>query len=224
MKQLLIFLFLLCSVSVSAQDVIVKKDGTTVSCLIINVTATEITYKKWGNLNGSNYVMDKSLVSAINYGNGKKETFGVTENLYNPNNQNNGVQQYNDRALLAMDSETQNSEKSIKRLRTWGWISGIASAGIIAALIIRSQDPLENEEYFYIGGGLLAAGGIACSTYCFVTAHKRQKLADSFIYSFSLFQQEFKFANGSCLTTGIDILSDRTINDNTLGLGLRYNF
>lgn len=75
MKNLLVILFILCSANVSAQDVIVKKDGATIVCRVVEVTATEITYIKWGDLNGSNYVMDKSLVSGINYKSGKKETF-----------------------------------------------------------------------------------------------------------------------------------------------------
>lgn len=79
MKHLLVLLLLLCSMSVSAQDVIVKKDGSTVVCRVVEVTASEITYKKWSDLNGSNYVMDKSLASAINYQSGKRETFGETE-------------------------------------------------------------------------------------------------------------------------------------------------
>lgn len=104
MKQLLVILFFLYSMSVSAQDVIVKKDGSTVVCRVVEVTTTEITYKKWSDQNGSNYVMDKSLVSGINYQNGRKETFGMTESLYRPNNQNNGEHNYNDNALLDIDA------------------------------------------------------------------------------------------------------------------------
>jgi len=105
MKHLLILLFLLCATSISAQDVIVKKDGSTVVCRVVEVTATEITYKKWEDLKGSNYVMDKSLVSTINYESGRKETFSETESLYKPHNQNDGTRQYNDVALLGIDRE-----------------------------------------------------------------------------------------------------------------------
>ena len=103
MKQLLIFLLLLCSAGASAQDVIVKKDGSTVVCRVLSVSDTEITYKKWNEPNGSNYVMDKSLASAINYENGKKVNLSEVTNLYKPHNQNTGEQQYNDNALLAID-------------------------------------------------------------------------------------------------------------------------
>lgn len=103
MKHLLVLLFLLCATSISAQDVIVKKDGSTVVCRVVEVTATEITYKKWSDLNGSNYVMERSSASAINYENGKKVNLSEATNLYKPHNQNTGDQQYNDNALLAID-------------------------------------------------------------------------------------------------------------------------
>ena len=55
MKQFLILFLFLCSTSIFAQDVIVKKDGSTIVCRVVELTSSEITYKKWGDLNGSNY-------------------------------------------------------------------------------------------------------------------------------------------------------------------------
>ena len=111
MKQLLVFLFLLCSGSVFAQDVIVKKDGSTIVCRVVELTSSEITYKKWTDLNGSNYVMSRSDASSISYENGKKVDLSDATNLYKPNNQNDGVQQYNDNALLAMDRASHPKKK-----------------------------------------------------------------------------------------------------------------
>ena len=124
MKQLLVLLLFLCSINIMAQDVIVKKDGSTVVCRVIEVTASEITYKKWGDLNGSSFIIDKSLVSAINYESGKKETFSNAHSLYLPNNQNDGVQAMNDTALLKMDLAANNPYKKVKRLKIIGWIGG----------------------------------------------------------------------------------------------------
>ena len=44
MKQLLVFLLLLCVASVSAQDVIVKKDGSTIVCRVVKLSSSEITF------------------------------------------------------------------------------------------------------------------------------------------------------------------------------------
>lgn len=72
MKHLLVFLLLLCSASVSAQDVIVKKDGSTILSKVLEVGQEEIKYKKHDNLEGPTYIIQKSELQAINYQNGAK--------------------------------------------------------------------------------------------------------------------------------------------------------
>jgi len=228
MKQLLVFLLFLCSTSILAQDVIVKKDGSTIVCRVVELTSTEIVYKKWFNLNGSNYVMNRSDASAINYENGRKVNLSEATNLYMPNNQNTGMHQYNDRALLGMDYANQIIDKKVKRLRTWGWISGIAGVGLGAPFLIKglTDEDLHWSEIgkYCIIGGVLAVGGIASSTYCFITAHKKQKQAEMNLQSSTLYQYNFEFDNGSHISAGIDMLRDYTIGNSTLGIGLRYNF
>ena len=219
-------LLLLCSIDISAQDVIVKKDGSTIVCRVVELTESEIVYKKWSDLNGSNYVMERSAASAINYQNGKKVNLSEATNLYMPNNQNEGIQQYNDRALLGMDFANQNIYKKVKNLRTWGWISGITGIGL-GALFVNlglNADFDETMVKYCIIGGVLAVGGIATSACCFVSAHKKKKQAEMYLQSSSLYHYNYMFDNGSCLSAGIDMLSDRSIGSNTLGLGLRYNF
>ncbi len=125
MKHLLILLFLLCFVSVSAQDVIVKQDGSTIVCRIVDLTSSEITYKKWNDLNGSNYVMNRTDASAINYENGKKVNLSEVDNLYKPGNQNDGVQNYNDRALLEIDAN-EHPKKKLHIVNKWNIKAGLS--------------------------------------------------------------------------------------------------
>lgn len=219
MKQLLVFLFLLCSVSVSAQDVIVKKDGSTIVCRVVEVTATEITYKKWGDLNGSNYVMDKSLASAINYESGKKESFSAAESLYKPNNQSDGVQQYNDKALLELEAA---SHKSTKKARTLRWIGGIGGITLAAAgiYLFAIREGLHTNS-----SAMVLLSSVPWSVSFFTAAYfvdrnaKKKGVIGNIIY-----QHDIPFHNGSSLSLGADLLSDRTLGCNTIGLGLRYNF
>lgn len=228
MKKLLVFLFLLCSMSAFAQDVIVKKDGSTIVCRVEKVTATEITYKLWSNLKGSSFIMDKSLVSAINYENGKKETFSETTSLYLPNNQNDGVQTMNDNALLRMDSETDKAYKKIKRLKTLGWIGGgvLTATGLVFLIagaegehgFIRANVDAE------IGGGVgCIVAGVGLTTTCLVLAHKQKKKLDA-LQTSSIYRYDIPFSNGSSLSVGADMLNDRIMNKRTIGIGLSYNF
>lgn len=90
MKQLLVLL-LSCFVNVSAQDVIVKKDGNTILSKVTEVNSNDIKYKKFSNLNGPTYTLDKSEIMSINYENGERDTFDQTD-ISSANNKRVGSQ------------------------------------------------------------------------------------------------------------------------------------
>lgn len=71
---LAIFLFGLAGTAVS-QDVILKKDNTTVLSKVLEINNTEIKYKKWSNQDGPTYSISRSEVTSINYQNGDVEKF-----------------------------------------------------------------------------------------------------------------------------------------------------
>jgi len=221
MKQLLAILLFLCSASVFAQDVIVKKDGSTIVCRIVELTSSEIIYKKWSDLKGSNYVMERSAASAINYENGKKVDLSESVNLYKPNNQNDGVQQYNDQALRNMDylANMQARTKKIKTLKKIGWICGAALTGfgLVYGVVLDGDSEQKSTGRAFIIGGLVVGAGILIPTYLMDIKAKQTQ-------AISLYQEEWKFKNNSSLSIGTDLLSDRTIGTNALGLGFRFNF
>lgn len=230
MKKVLFLLMLLCPMIASAQDVIVKKDGSTVVCRVEKVSETDITYKLWSDLKGSSYVMDKSLVSAINYESGKKETLGEATNLYTPNNQNDGVQTLNDKALLRMDLAENNPYKKVKKLKTWGWIGGSV---LVAAGAVLLGVGLSNRNHYYYkednlpelcSGIACIAAGIGVTTTCLVIAHKQKKKIDATLQTSSLYRYGIPFSNGSQLSVGADMLHDCIMDKRTVGLGLSYNF
>lgn len=220
MKHLLVMLLFLCSIGVYAQDVIVKKDGSTVVCRVVELTESEIVYKKWSDLNGSNYVMERFAASAINYQNGKKVNLSEATNLYTPNNQNDGVQQYNDKALLRMDAATHNNSiQKAKKLKLIGLIGGPIIFGTGAIISIkRSSNFDEPLSLALMGGGIIWTSGFL------IASHLVKKSGQKYLQSSILYHYEFKITDNSSLSAGIDMISDRTISNNTLGLGLRYNF
>lgn len=76
LKKLPLTFCLLCwAGTASAQDVILKKDNTTVLSKVIEITSTEIKYKKWSNQDGPTYSISRSLVTSINYQNGEVDKF-----------------------------------------------------------------------------------------------------------------------------------------------------
>ncbi len=156
MKKFLLLLMLLCSIRVSAQDVIVKKDGSTIVCRVVEVGKTVITYKKWSNLKGPNYVIEKTEVTSVNYQNGEKDVFEEEETptpaptptptptpvqvtTFTPMVQgNSGQQTVSDDMLLKMVGklELTPQQKKVKRLKMAGWIcGGVLCAGGLAMTI-----------------------------------------------------------------------------------------
>ena len=221
MKQLLVLLFLLCSATIFAQDVIVKKDGSTILSKVLEVNQNEVKYKNYNNLNGPTYTISKSELQAINYRNGAKDTFSAPvreENRFLPNNQNDGVQKYNDNTLLALDAATTVPYKKAKTLRTIGWIGGgvLVGAGTVCAILWSDSEDLAPSI-------ALMGGGVAFTTTFLLLANHEKKKAQK-LQSSNIYQYDFRFNNGSSLSAGIDMISDQTINSKTFGLGLRYNF
>lgn len=236
MKNLLVLLLLLCSIGVTAQDVIVKKDGKTEVCRVEKVSDTDVTYKKWSDLKGPSYIMDISLVASINYENGEKKTFGERIEV---EDSGEGKPSMSDAELLEMDkklhptmpfvisiNEKELMYKKVKRLKTWGWIGGgvLAAGGIlllaagVAGLIEQSQTGL------CAGGAVCLAAGIGVTTTCLVIAHKQKKKLDAALEYSSLYRYDIPFSNGSQLSVGADMLHDRIMDKRTIGLGLSYNF
>lgn len=231
MKQFFVLFLLLCSTSVFAQDVIVKKDGSTIVCRVVELTSSEIVYKKWSDLNGSNYVMNRADASAINYQNGKKMNLSEATNLYKPNNQNDGVQQYNDRALLQIDKETHftiPTPPKVKTLRIIGFAGGgaIMIGGLLYFLDcqgkVKGNEKVSTSDQI-ICYCIMGCGGL-CILGCNIAANNINKKLEKRYDRYSIYQHEFRFSNGSTLTLGTDVINDRLLSNNTIGLGIRYVF
>ena len=74
-KKGFLIAFLGFSLYGNAQDVIVKKDGSTILSRVTEVGISEVKYKKWSNKEGPTYVINTSELLSINYENGEKDSF-----------------------------------------------------------------------------------------------------------------------------------------------------
>lgn len=68
-------LFLLGASVLNAQDVLTKRNGDELQVKVMKISADEVEYKKWSNLDGPSYVVPKAEVFMIKYQNGDKEVF-----------------------------------------------------------------------------------------------------------------------------------------------------
>lgn len=79
MNKFLLFAFLLLiSVFGNSQDKIHLWDGDSLSVKVTENSKSKITYKKFDNLSGPSYVLNKSQISKIIYENGETETYKRT--------------------------------------------------------------------------------------------------------------------------------------------------
>ena len=78
---------MLFGLTAMAQDIITTKDGDDIQAKILEVTTTELKYKKYTNLNGPTFTISKSDVLIVRYENGEKEVFKdpPKTNSYKPN-------------------------------------------------------------------------------------------------------------------------------------------
>lgn len=83
MRKAILLFAMFAALTLQAQDIIVMKDGSTILSKILEVNVSDIKYKKFSNLDGPTYTIEKAGILAINYENGDKDTF---ENASEENN------------------------------------------------------------------------------------------------------------------------------------------
>lgn len=226
MKKIFLLMLFLCSMSVWAQDVIVKKDGSTVVCRVLEVTKTEVIYKKWSDLQGSNYTVNQKDLTAIHHENGTKTTFKTAPAAPTETAPSANAQPMTDAELLKMAGFDMNKmARRAKRLKKAGWIAGgVMLAASIPMIALSFTDiDVENSTVYGTFGIIAFTGGIATGAACLVRAKKINRTLYA-VSSASLYQQEFRLNNGTTLTPSFDLLKDNTHRNTTFGIGLTYNF
>lgn len=231
MKKLLFFILSLVTWGYAfSQDVIVKKDGSTVLCKVVQANNKEVIYLKWSDLNGPQYIMDSSLVSTINYQDGRQDKINEQiSNNYAPSIQQTGEAQYNDNALLALD-RTRNMKippllKKSKNFKIIGLTVGPACIiGGVVLMVLGNEYGLDNDGGpVFICGTVLLAGGVATSTICLIKANQYQKQYHNLSFT-PLIQKDFNFTDSHSITASVDFIHDKRTNKFLPGVGLQFNF
>lgn len=92
MKKLLLLLALVLAASLSAlaQDIIILKSSEKIKAKIVEISSSEIAYKKVNYLDGPTFRLDLSEVSSVIYANGDVQAFNVTSEGHGAVNTDNG--------------------------------------------------------------------------------------------------------------------------------------
>ena len=84
MKKVFVALFILVvglGLSSVAQDILYKQDGSKEEVKVLEINSQEISYKKFSNLDGPVYVMNRSDVVLITFANGEHELIGPVKTI-----------------------------------------------------------------------------------------------------------------------------------------------
>lgn len=221
-----------------AQDVIVMKDGSTVLAKVLKITKTEVTYKKYNNLQGPEYTMSISDIVSINYENGTKEDFNPvvsqtevqsSTDIFTTDVKTSDIFTSNvktsDQDLLRSYKGYSDISAKIKKRRLIGWIGGGALFVVGAALIITDINDFPGEEPFILLGCCFAGAGVGWCIGWNIAANKLKKGLDPYT-QVPLFEQDVFTGKNSKLVAGVDALRVGKMNHSTYGVGLnlKYNF
>lgn len=83
-KTIILFLGLILqtwNTTCFAQDTLVMKNGTEVICKVLEISSTEVSFKKTNNMDGPTYIEKKWDVSKIKYSNGSSELVNIEKPL-----------------------------------------------------------------------------------------------------------------------------------------------
>lgn len=228
---------IMCSLVANAQDVIVKNDGSTITSKVMEITGTEIKYKKYSNLKGPTYSINKTDVNYINYENGERENFGKTSNVtpnreetYNTQNnfalqQTNNDQMSDAELLKSIDKVSLN--KKAKRLKTIGWIGGatFVAAGVVLNLFHEGEDDYTDGDCLdIIGYASIGAGAVWATSFLMASNHLKKKALYSINTSTPLMQFNLSQSKKSAVYANINMLNDNMTNRKALGFGMNFNF
>lgn len=77
MKRIYLLFFIFCSIvsNLSAQDLLTLKTGEDIQVKIFEINKTSVMYRRFDNLDGPIYTIDKGEVLIIRYANGTKDIF-----------------------------------------------------------------------------------------------------------------------------------------------------
>jgi hypothetical protein len=215
MKKILFLFLFLCPALASAQDVIVKKDGSTIISKVLEITSTEVKYKKFSNQTGPTYSISKSDVQAINYDNGEKEDF--SRSTIATQDKPSYVQE--DPYMLRKKFEAEDLYKEARTLNIWSWVCVVVGAGGGITGLVLCED--ETLKYITLGAGIAvccgAGGGLAG------LASKKKREAKSLLSSTTLLDYNLKIGDYT-LSPSVNLLTDNQTHTPHLGVGLMFNF
>jgi hypothetical protein len=143
-----ICLFILSWSVINAQDTIVQISGNRITAKALQIDKSDVTYKKFENLEGPSYVIPKSDISIIRYQNGSVDTFNII--ISNPKERPKYVNVPKSEMYIKGEEDADMHYTKFKSAGHWtlGLTLPLNALGIIPAVAISATEPKrENLDY-----------------------------------------------------------------------------
>lgn len=101
----------------NAQDVIKIRNGENINAKVVEMSESQVKYKKSTNLNGPVYVLEANKVASVTFENGDKETFVISD---------------------SDNKDLKSIKKDVRFMKNFTIVAGsLAALGIIAEVILK---------------------------------------------------------------------------------------
>lgn len=214
------------SISIYAQDVIVKKDGTTIMAKVLTVNTTVVEYKKWSNQDGPTYAIETKELLSINYANGDKEVFSEQKEaktakpvfaLTAPTYTQADV----DRAVSRTTSQIVYNS-TVGRGKIIGGSLLLVFVGIPG--VVGGVTAIWGEAPAAVYAPCIAVGAVgAIAGIALIKGGKNDKKEALGITQVPILQHQFKMGDYA-LTPSVNVYSDKLTKQKGLGAGLAFEF
>ncbi|MBO6306022.1 MAG: hypothetical protein J6M55_00810 [Paludibacteraceae bacterium] len=230
MKRIVIMLFVVASTLLAtAQDVIFLGANDSIVAKVVSVGTSEITYKKWSNLEGPAYSISVNQIAAIRYANGTYDFFNSknTSSQQETSSSANKMQLTRSGNTYYYGNQVMNKQATLEWLSTQncptayaqfkqglnlskgGWFIMAIGLGLdLGGFIILGTQP-ENKTIGAILSGIGAAFEIAC--------------IPTIAVGYSKMHQTVNVYNVSCAATA-QVKPYWSLQTSNNGIGLAYNF
>lgn len=250
MKKVL--LFCICSmmmVSAMAQDVIFMNGGKEMKARVINVTDTEVQFTSWTDIDGTVFVVPMRKVEKIKFENGFVMDYDAMRDKQKQDLRKAG---YGDKAMVSsvqpplsdtldmsanarlanLESMTYNlyKERQLERkysyletariLKTAGLILGVLN-GVVTFASAAIANPSASSVLIALARGALtgvATYWVPCGIIAMVSNSNARM-----IHTASVYEHDFE-VGGMQMTSGVNLMHDDVMNNNSMGVGLTINF
>ena len=175
----------------SAQDIITKNDGTDIQAKVMEVGQSQISYKKFSNLNGPTYTLSLSEILMITYENGEREMYNTEKSSLPQGKISIGGVTIEDEMLnryfTPEDFQLFKRGKSISTVGTILSVVGALPFGYSIGYMVAAGETDEINLALLIGGGVVMGAGILVGS----LGGKKMKKAMANYNSTLTFQPEF---------------------------------